>query len=233
MTEQLVGYLKSTFLFFDLQSMWFIPVYFYSALIYDLQICKHKNKIKMMVVVIASAILLVGHLKLEHNLVYRMIGKVVEALVFIQTGCLFHRFQDNTNKRFIIVCFALFSILGICNGFVSMNFEFGRIPMIFFVNTSVLSISICYIFKTISHCFPQIARSILPIYGQYSVVTLVTNNIIIGIIRLLDYKISGNFFLNNGYEGYFLFAIILILLEYPIILVEKGKQTYCLGKEKK
>ena len=230
--RQLKNHLKNTFFFFGLQSMWFIPVYFYSVMIYDFFICESGIKTKAVTILIAATILLKGHSLFELNSVSRIIGKIVEALVFLQIGAFLYRFQNRVDAGFAIVCFVFFSFLGIWNGFVSMNFEFGKNPVLFFINASVLSVAICYLFKIISHLCPLSVRSFLALYGQYSIAILVTNNIIIEIIRLLDYKLTGDFFLVHGNSGNLLFAALLVLLEYLVILAARGKAGILFGKGK-
>ena len=69
-------------------------------------------------------------------------------------------------------------------------------------------------------------------HGKYSIVVLVTNNIIIEILRLIDHKITADFFIRNGNIGYLLFALILILLEYLVILTAKERMGILFGKGK-
>ena len=230
--NRLIGGLKNTFFFFGVQSMWFIPVYLYSVLIYDFLISKTNETFKIILVVTMVMILLLGYRLFIFNLFTRQLGKVIEALVFLQAGSLSYRFMEKTNILIIMSGLIFFSVLAIWNGSVSMNFEFGRIPLLFFINSIALSVTLCCFFKEINQCFPQTVRSFLATYGQYSIVILVTNNVVIEIVRLLDHKLTGNFFLHHGIIGHLLFAALLVLLEYPVILTAKGKAGILFGKGK-
>ena len=75
----------------------------------------------------------------------------------------------------------------------------------------------------INHC--------LSFFGQNSIVILCTNNLIIEVCRLLDYKIFGNILISWGLYGNIIFTIILIAIEIPIIiLTKKTKLSILFGK---
>lgn len=230
--NKLIGGLKNTFFFLGVQSMWFIPVYFYSVLIYDFLIFKIKGGIKAIIIVTMVMLLLLKQHLFVLNLFSRQIGKVIEALVFLQVGSLSYQFRKKTNILITTISLICFSVLAIWNDSVSMNFEFGIIPPLFFINAAALSVTLCYLFRTTSHYLPQTVQFFLSTYGQYSIVILVTNNIVIEIARLLDHKLTGSFFLHHGIIGHLLFAAFLVLLEYPVILAAKGKAGILFGKGK-
>lgn len=63
---------------------------------------------------------------------------------------------------------------------------------------------------------------VLELYGKNSIVILCTNNLLIEIIRLLDFKIMGNALISMGMSGSILLFIVLMLIEYPIIQLANG-----------
>ena len=228
--NQLFENLKNTFFFLGVQSMWFIPVYFYSLLINDFVIIHFASKWKSLLTIIMVSFLLIINYTIPLSTVIRMIGKVIGALIFLQLGDFAYRYKDTFKMTPVIMFFTLFSLIGMWNGFVSLNFEYGKVPLLFFVDAAVLSISLCYLVEKISYYLPDCVKELVSIYGKYSIAILVTNNIIIEIVRLLDYKLAGDIFLNNGNIGYFGFALLLVILEYPILLVARGKLGWIFGK---
>lgn len=70
---------------------------------------------------------------------------------------------------------------------------------------------------------------IIPFYGKNSIVILCTNNLIIEILRLFDSKVTGNFFLQHGMLGNFLFTILLVICELPVIVVGMKYFRYLFG----
>lgn len=63
---------------------------------------------------------------------------------------------------------------------------------------------------------------VLELYEKNSIVILCTNNLLIEIIRLLDFKIMGNALISMGMSGSILLFIVLMLIEYPIIQLANG-----------
>lgn len=72
--------------------------------------------------------------------------------------------------------------------------------------------------------------NILSTIGANSIVILVTNNLLIEIFRLLEYKVFNNFFLENGIIGAFLMTAILIIPEYYLISISQSKIGILFGK---
>ena len=228
-----ISHPKSTFFFFGLQSMWFIPIYVYSSILYDFIFCKSGKKQKILLCVLIVAVLVLLERYSSPFRLRGIFGKTICGLSFLLIGDLLSEWIGGLTGTVTAVCLAVFSFLGIWNGFVSMNFEFGRLPVLFFVNATVLSCSICFMMKNYYTVIPDKIRSFLSMYGQYSIVILVTNNLIIEIVRLLDYKLTGNFFLNHGETGNLLFGCLLIILEYPFIMMAKGRLGFLFGKGNK
>ena len=151
--------------------------------------------------------------------------------VFVCFGCFSYTLskRKTPNKKLSIYdspCTSLlFLILGAVisyiNGFAAIgSFEFGFVP--FFYISALLTLQGCIgIFKNA----PRV--QIIPFFGKNSIVVLCTNNLIIEILRLLDSKFCGNFFLSHGMMGAFLFAILLAIIELPIIIIGM-KYFHCL-----
>ena len=135
--------------------------------------------------------------------------------VFMHLGYIMHNTSLLQKAKILplIACFILGAILSFTNGFAAIgSFELGN-PFLFFLSAALT------LFALTRLCQIMPYPKLLPWFGQNSIVVLCTNNILIEILRLVDYKLTGNFFLKSGYIGVFLFAVLLTLFEIPIILV--------------
>ena len=115
----------------------------------------------------------------------------------------------------LICIFAIIlgAIISLLNGFAAIgSYEFGFVP--FFYISAFLTLQGC-----IGLCEIVPKSQIVPFFGKNSIVVLCTNNILIEILRLLDSKLNGNFFISHGILGNFLFAILLAIIELPIIII--------------
>ena len=95
-------------------------------------------------------------------------------------------------------------------------------PIIYFFTAIVTSISIMGILKKMESKENILILKVLELYGKNSIVILCTNNLLIEIIRLLDFKIMGNALISMGMSGSILLFIVLMLIEYPIIQLANG-----------
>ena len=68
------------------------------------------------------------------------------------------------------------------------------------------------------------------VLGKNTLIVVCTNNLLIEIVRLLDYKITGDFFLKNGIVGSFIMAVVIAALEIPFIFVSDRKARILFGK---
>lgn len=93
--------------------------------------------------------------------------------------------------------------------------------LLFYSNAIITSIAILSIFKYAEQ--KTLHLKWLSMFGKESIVILCTNNLLIETIRLLDYKITGNFLLNYGLLGCLVFTGILAILEYGIIRMTRQR----------
>lgn len=70
----------------------------------------------------------------------------------------------------------------------------------------------------------------LSLFGVNSIVVLVSNNLLIEIFRLIEYKYFNNIFLNSGTLGGLLMGGILVAPEYYLIRISQGKIGFLFGK---
>ena len=87
-------------------------------------------------------------------------------------------------------------------------------PIIYYFTASSITISILFFMHKLENKSLKI-MDILTIFGKNSIVLLVTNNLIIEMLRLIDYKILGNLFMKSRICG----SATLTLLILDITLI--------------
>lgn len=121
---------------------------------------------------------------------------------------------------YILMIFLLitFSVGSQVNGFASM-FDMGS-SMLYFINAlglSLVLLTFCRYLEQHSFHF----QKLLLYFGVNSIIVLCTNNLLIEVIRLLDYKTLGIF--SSNFIPSFFFFLIIFTLEIPIIKIFEGK----------
>lgn len=222
---------KNTLYGFGVQSMWFLPVHFFSMLLFDFFVTRIDNNRFRLLLAIGIIIFLLKIDSIDELEMWtRLLGRILAALVFIIVGNLFNPIFAKMTSIQMFICFAGISLLSLVNGFVSMNFDYGKYPILFFINAIVLSICICSLLKKAGSYIPPTINYLFSLYGRNSIAILVTNNVIIELLRLLDHKITGDFFLKSLTWPCLIFAVIILLLEYPIVQFADAKERWVFGK---
>lgn len=221
-----------TFTFQGIDSLWFIPCYFWSELISTIILSLRREAvlpILYLVLLLGIIIMTIDHTDVNGFLYYVM--KVLVSLSFFITGILVvkHGLLQRINLWFAIFLLVASSVITMWSGFSAIgSLEFPRQSLYFF--TAVLmSLSIMALFSTAKEGSSTL--SVLKLFGQYSIVVLCTNNLLIEIIRLFDYKIAGNFLLSQGLLGSAIFFIILAVIEYGLIRLSQGRIGVIFGKK--
>lgn len=211
-------------------SMWFLPVFFFSEMLFVFFISKLSNILQALFIIITIFLLtqLQYNGEMPTDKIVRLLLKISVALSFVilgnRIGILFNR-----HIPFLLLMISLFitSLISLYNGFVGIGaLLFGNV-ILFFITGFFISYSIIMIFKVISN---NIDLNLLNLFGANSIIILVTNNLFIEVFRLLEYKLFNNFFLENGFIGGLLMTIILIIPEYYLIRLSKGKVGIIFGK---
>lgn len=221
-----------TFTFQGIDSLWFIPCYFWAELISALILSQRHNFITpLLILALFPGIIIMTIEPISLGLFAHYFMKVQVSLSFMVAGILItkHRIIQKTDVK--VACFILIisSIITLWSGFSAIgSLEFPQGPL-YFATALAMSLAIMTIFKGVnpkSKCTSQ-----LRLFGQYSIVVLCTNNLLIEIIRLLDYKLSGNFLIDLGLSGSILFFLLLVLLEYILICLSQGPLGIIFGKK--
>ena len=200
-----------------IDSLWFLPTYFFSELLYVLlKPLKLKWHLLLLIIAIAALCLVPQPLQAFYKLFYR----IVLGFVFIEIGFLFGTLiKVNKIPTYLcILSLLLFSISSYHNGFASMNQVHNVI--LYCMNAVGISLALIALF---ARCEMDIViKKILIFYGIGSLIIVCTNNILIEIIRLLDYKMLGSIMLQSGLLGCLCFFIIVSISEIPLIYKLRG-----------
>ena len=106
------------------------------------------------------------------------------------------------------------AVLSKLNGFAAIgSFEFKSVLLYY-------AIACCTLLAITEISKKCIGLQLIPYLGKNSIVVLCTNNILIEILRLMDHELTGDFFVSHGLLGDLLFAVLLTVLEIPIIMIE-------------
>ena len=230
--QVLISKVKSIVFMFGIQSMWFLPVFFFSSLL-DAFVMKRirKRYLSLIVSIFFCMSLLIVDRYIELDMWIRLAGKIVGAEVFIMWGRFLKTVLRKTHTSTRAIGLFIFSALAYINGFVSINFDFGNYPVLFFVNGIMLTFFICAVFIHNSERISGSINQLLCEFGMNSIVILVTNNLIIEILRLLDHKLFNSFCLNHGLPGCLFFALLILIAEYPLIRLSTGKLAFLFTSE--
>lgn len=203
-----------------IESLWFLPVYFFAELILITILGLVKNKLRYLVFLIIVIILYIID---QPSLTWPMdiVFKIFEGSVFAFTGYTFAK-TEISEKIPITIAIILFIIASLATSFnlgasmISMN----NVPLYLF-NAIIISLSLITIIQFIEEKFQY--NETITYFGKNSLIVVCTNNLVIEIIRLLDFKLFNNSLLHLGYLGVILFFIIITICEYPLLKVFEGQ----------
>lgn len=210
-------------------SLWFIPCLFIAEITFYLIIINFGNKIAY----ISSIIIYFVCSYLGNNTNTEFLGVLFKsgvAIVFIAFGHMIYKYvkEKDFSYFFIIIINMINLLLFKFNGFVGLGgFELNNIYL-FLICGITGSLGIILLFKKMnSHNL-----KLLKFLGINTIIILCTNNIIIEIIRLLEYELFGNILFKYKLCESFLLCGIIILIEIPTILICNKYFYYLFGKKK-
>lgn len=203
-----------------IESLWFLPVYFFSEVLLITILGVSKGKARFCIIFLIIGLLCVINqtsLKWPFDVFY----EVAEGAVFVFAGFIFASNEIETiiPIKYAIVLFIVASLATTLNQGASMN-NMNIVPLYFF-NAIAISLSLIAIIHRLGERYGH--HQLLTFYGKNSLIILCTNNIIIETVRLIDFKLTNNSLIHMGYLGVFIFFIILTICEYPLLKLFAGK----------
>ena len=200
-----------------IESMWFLPVYFLAEFFFLLS--RHYFRFYSLWIipwiVTVAAFCLLGD-KFVGAVVGNQLKNTLVGYVFVVIGYLSARYkiEQRLKTTWAVVLFFCFCLASLRFGFMAIQDM--KEPALFFLEGTILSIALLSCFHHLGQ-LPQRWHSFLSFWGRNTIIVVCTNNIIIEIIRLADYKVSGNFFMTHGSTGDFLFFLLLTCCEALVI----------------
>ena len=201
-----------------INSLWFLPVYFMAELLFVLM-PKNRNA-GILVLFLFIVLVVIEQTMLTYPLSF--LYKVSEGFIFVFIGFALSKLhiENRIPFYFSIPLLILFFIGSMLNGDASMN-KMNHV-WLYFLNATGTSVGIITLINSLQHKY-SFNSKFITYFGINSIIVLCTNNLIIEIIRLLDYKLTGNWMMNTGYLGCFAFFILLVIAEIPVIKAFEGR----------
>ena len=211
-----------------IDSLWFLPVYFCSEVLF-LWVISFKDKRYQLSLIVAVPLLLMFFVKYDaFPWPYGLFESSLIGLVFFYIGYSSSRYRLEDLNPIIVVLFCFLGLIGsYYNGFAS--FAELNSPILFCLIGSILSIVLLTVCKWIE-CSGFQATKFLSFLGRETLFILCTNNLIIESVRLMDHRVSNDWLLNHGMLGNFVMFLIISLLE--ALLIRSFRSVRCLFYEK-
>lgn len=210
---------------------WFLACIFISEVIYLLMLKLTKGKMYLRILFDLICALLVFHMEKNIAVIF-MLRRSLLGVLWMEIGQLIYQFHKRNYKfSWIINSIAFLSnvVLSIYNEKVDMMLlEFGKSKVVYLVIGIMGSLTLMELFRN----FKKSIRMLI-FLGKHSMEILCSHTFVIEAVRLIDYKLLGNFISSKtNFEGYILTAIVL-LLEIPVIWILNTYFPWSIGKQSK
>lgn len=226
--DKIQEYIIRIVTFQGMESLWFIPCLFLAELIFTYMLLNLKKSYIAVLIGISliSAVLGSG----ISNKIIRVLLRSCVATLFILCGYLLNRYNFKIKYSWAVIILMILTniIFSKYNGFVGLgSFELNNI-FLYFIFSIVGSYGILLFFLRID----KIENNVLKFYGINAIIVLCTHNIVLEIIRLLDYKIYGSVLLNTNMVGSIILFIMILIIEIPIIIMFNKHLYFLFGKKR-
>lgn len=218
-----------------IDSLWFLPIYILAEIIMELIGKRGGIWKKLRFVMVLCAFFVVSILSDYMTVWYwDLLYKILLGICFIEIGLLCSTYsiieRMPIGADYILLTIGL--LLAETNGPVEMTASKIGNPIVYFWGAMATSIAVMSLLKKIEDKQLKLLE-ILGVYGKNSIVVLCTNNLFIEIIRLLDYKIAGNFLISIDMIGCIIFIVILMVIEWYCIKLSNGIFSPIFGRNRK
>ena len=217
-----------------IDSLWFLPCYVLAEfLAAAVRICDSRamqiGRKLLFAAVAVLLCLLAGNMPTDWRL--RVLLKSLIGWIFVEIGISLskHRIHEKIPIGGVTALLVIGAVLSEYNGFSAIGSLQLQNPLLFFANAAMTSTGILALCK-----YAETARAEhlkwLELYGRNTIVMVCTNNLLIEIIRLFDYKLFGNVLLRSGLMGCVVFTAILLVIEYILIRMAQGPLGVLFGR---
>ena len=219
-TNSIHGLLPRTLNLLCLQgidSLWFIPVYFFSEIVYIITLNIRYRKSYSTLILLCLCFICI------YSNIMSLIKQISIGLLFISAGYYHQNYYNYLPKSSFLYLLLIFTFYfgSILNGFSSMQNM--NHAILYFINGIGTSFAIIAFVQHFENKINTSIKKHLLFWGTNTLIILCTNNLIIEIVRLIDWKLTNSILLNNGYIGHLIFFLIITILEIPTIKLLEGK----------
>ena len=208
-----------------IDSMWFLPVYFISEILFLSVVGLHNFHLRFAIVIV-SILFLTFIVKFEGSpWPFALIEKSVLGLLFFIGGYLLSKKKNKILDKPLMILLLLLplGLLGAYfNGFTS--FAELHYPILYLFNGVALTTALLALSKYMDSYNKR--YGFLLLFGRGTLIVLCSNNLFIEIIRLLDYKLCGDYLLNHGMIGNCQMFLLLIIIETIFLVVYNRFHTH-------
>ena len=205
-------------------SLWFIPCYLIAEILLIFVYSRLDNWQKRFCIVIGFARVFLGSFfGMPDFWLFKMGIKCIIAFLFMVMGYYGAIYIERASAWHGCLMLIVGSVLAEINGFVGIGALELKNPILFFGDAVLISMAVIILFVTYVKNSSRELR-VLTFFGRDSIVVLLTNNLLIELIRLLDYKITGNWFIETGLLGSFIMTIGVTLIEGGVIMLSHKKR---------
>ena len=225
-------YLEKVVSLQGIDSLWFLPVYFIAEFIMLAFLCIGNGR-KLAVGASVAIIIVLSFFadSMPSQQLLRLLIKSLIGFTFVCLGYELSRLKlfDRIAVPLSITMLVCGAVLSHVNGFAAIgSLELGNGPL-FFGDAALTSTAILALLKKAEDNKTDKLKW-LSYFGQNTMVILCTNNLLIETVRLLDYKLTGDYLLRSGLAGSVCFTLLLIGMEYGMIRLFSGKLCILVGK---
>lgn len=213
--------------FQGIDSLWFIPIYAVTELLVKIIFVKINNY--AIIFINAILIALLSLYAFTDLIITRILLKVACGVIYASIGYIAHNIHINRTTSYLLLFLSSFCAL--CNGFSAIgNLTFGRCTIISILSGATMCFSLLHLFN--SGIQNNHIRTFISTIGRYSIIILCTNNILIEIIHLIDYKIFNNILLQSGIIGQLITTTIIIVINFFVINLSSVNGSFIFGIKK-
>ncbi len=206
-----------------IDSLWFIPCYLFAEMLFVFFFIRLSRWKKRICTVTGFAIIfLCSYYGMRDVWLLRLGIKCIIAFLFMIIGYYVANHIEKINAWHGWLLLVVGSVLAEFNGFVGIGALELKNPFLFFSDAFLISIAVIILFTVYRKSGLQELRG-LSFFGKDSIVILLTNNLLIEVIRLLDYKIAGDWLLKMGMVGSLIMTLVLGIMESCMIILSRKR----------
>ncbi len=224
--------LKQSLLLRGIGALWFLPCFFISELLLLLSI-KTKHLLVILGLGVFAAIYSLFSYEEMKAYGFNVFARGLLGFMIAYVGLIIGKYRLCDLKiLYGILLIIIGSILGLLNNQVDMcTLQLNNVAF-YTISFALINVGFLSVLKSLSNSdrWHNILQKI-SFWGMNSIIVLCTHNILIEIIRLIDYKLFDDRIKMMGFGGAIMLTLIVLLFELPIIYWGNRRFNYLFGKK--